>query len=469
MNHHPEEKQPMADRPHSRLLAEFVSSFPVNDIPEPVLVRTRQSVLNAIAAALSAATQPPIDRLIAVSRKLGETGESPLFGRSERTTLLSAALINGFMAHYNDYDDTHLITVFHTNSPVVPPALLLAADRHLSGTELWHSLALGLEASMRFGVGMGPEHYDIGWHITGTAGTVGAALSCARLMKLDALHTNYALGFSLTQASGLRGQMFGTAAKGINAGSGSMNGLLSALLAEEGLDAAEDAIEGKIAYATAAAPKPQLDAISDGLGKDWMVPDIAFKPYASGVATHAAIDSAIALRQKMGLTPSSTPAEVDAAIARLEKVDLTLPERYLHLPRGQEITAPLQAKFSSYNAVSLGFAIGRVGPKDFFQDITVNPQLVGFRNVLKLVGEADLPKDASRIRAVLKDGSVLEHTVEHATGSKDRPMSDDDIRNKFMAASEDLLSPDAQNRLVDMTMNLDAVKDVAELVELTRI
>lgn len=459
----------MADQPYSRLLAEFVSDFPVSDIPEAVLVRTRQSVLNSIAAALSAATQEPIDHLINVARKSGESGQAPLFGRKERVSLLSAALINGFMAHYNDYDDTHLVTVFHTNSPVVPPALLLAAQQHLSGKELWYSLALGLEASMRLGMGFGPEHYDIGWHITGTAGTVGAALSCARLLKLDSRHTNFALGFALTQASGLRGQMFGTAAKGINAGSGAMNGLLSALLAQEGLDAAEDSIEGDIAYATAACPKPQLDLITNGLGKDWVVPDIAFKPYASGVATHAAIDAALSLRQQLGLTPASTTAEVDAAIARLEKVDLTLPERYLHLPRSREITAPLQAKFSSYNAVSLGFAKGRVGPRDFFEDITVNPQLVGFRSVLTLVGEENLPKDAARIRAVLKDGQVLHHTVEHATGSKFKPMSDTDIRTKLSEAAEGLLDRATVDKLVDMGTHLDGVADMADLVGLTAL
>lgn len=459
----------MADQPHSRLLAEFVSDFPMSDIPEPVLVRTRQSILNCIAAALSAAKHEPIDRLIAVARRSGGRGDSPLFGRSERVSLLDAALINGFMAHYNDYDDTHLATVFHTNSPVVPPALLLAADRHASGGDLWRSLSLGLEASMRLGVGLGQEHYDIGWHITGTVGTTGAALSCARLLNLDARHTNFALGFSLTQASGLRGQMFGTAAKGINAGSAAMNGLLSALMAEEGLDAAEDAIEGKIAYATAAAPKPKLEAITDRLGEMWVVPDIAFKPYASGVATHAAIDAAIGLRQKLGLGPLSTPAEVDTAIARLETVDLTLPERYLHLPRAREITAPLQAKFSSYNAVSLGFAIGRVGPKDFSGDITLNPRLVGFRGVLNLVGDAAMPRDAARIRAVLKDGTVLEHGVEHATGSRDRPMSDEDLRKKLLDAGEDVLGREALNRLVDMTANLDAVADTADLVQLTAV
>jgi hypothetical protein len=68
-----------------------------------------------------------------------------------------------------------------------------------------------------------------------------------------------------------------------------------------------------------------------------------------------------------------------------------------------------------------------------------------------------------------KDGSVLDHHVEHATGSKYKPMSDEDISKKFMDAGQALLSHDALSRIVDMTANLGAVKDVAELVELTTV
>src|SRR5439155_6722020 len=120
--------------------------------------------------------------------------------------------------------------------------------------------------------------------------------------------TNFALGFALTQASGLRGQMFGTAAKGINAGSAAMNGLLSALMAEQGMDASEDGIEGAQQYASAAAPKPNLDLITDGLGESWVVPEIAFKCYASGAATHAIIDATLDLRRQLGLGPGAAPA-----------------------------------------------------------------------------------------------------------------------------------------------------------------
>jgi 2-methylcitrate dehydratase PrpD len=295
---------------------------------------------------------------------------------------------------------------------------------------------------------------------------VGAALTCARLLRLDARHTNFALGFALTQASGLRGQMFGTAAKGLNAGTAAMNGLLSTLLAAEDLDAAEDAIEGKQAYASAAAPKPDLDRITDGLGSTWNVPNIAFKCYAAGVATHPAIDSALELRRQLGLEPGSTHAEVDAAIARLDAAVLTLPERYLHLPRGEEITAGLQAKFSVPNAVAVGFVKGTAGPRDFSDDIASDPQLQAFKRVLKMVGVPDFPRDSARMEGRLRDGTTLTCHIEHGSGNPGHPMSDADIRAKLLDAGRDLIDTASLERLTEMVAHVEQLDDAAELLAL---
>lgn len=456
----------MASASYSRELAQFVAEFDPTAIPTVVLERTRQSVLNCFAAALSASDHQNVNKLINVARNHGGDGNCLLIGRAERTGLLQAALINGYMAHLNDYDDTHSGTVYHTNSPVVPPLLGLAAERHASGRDVLDSLALGLEASIRLGIGLGPGHYDIGWHITGTVGTVGAAFACARLLKLDARHTNFALGFALTQASGLRGQMFGTAAKGLNAGSAAMNGLLSALLAAEDLDAAEDAIEGTNAYASAAAPKPDLDRITDGLGSSWNVPNIAFKCYAAGVATHPAIDSALGLRQQLGLRQGASRSDVDHAIARLEEAVLTIPERYLHLPRGDEITAGLQAKFSVQNAVAVGFVKGTAGPRDFSDDIASDPQIRGFKHVLRMAGEINFPRDSARMVGRLRDGTALTCHVEHGSGNPGHPMSDASIRAKLFDAGRDLIDAPSLERLAAMVEHIEEVDDVADLLAL---
>jgi 2-methylcitrate dehydratase PrpD len=457
--------QDMSGRPYSRLLAEFVSEYDAASIPPVVLERARQSTLNAVAAALSAAQAEAVDRFVNLSLKYAGQGRSPLFGRTETAPIIEAALVNGFMAHYNDYDDTHLETVFHTNSPVVPPALLLAAEKHLSGRELLTALSVGLEASMRLGQALGPDHYEIGWHITGTMGTVGAALVCSRLLRHDARTTNFSLGFALDQASGLRGLMFGTAAKGLNAATGAMNGLLSALLADEGLNASECAIEGDHGYMAVASPKPEYERILEGLGERWVVPDIAFKPYASGVATHAAIDAAFELRRQLGLTDNSSEADVAAAIKRIASLDLRLPERYTRLPRQRDIGAGLEAKFSSYNAVSVAFVKGRAGPRDFPDDITSDANLKAFRELLNLVGE-DRPRDSAQMDVQLTDGTSLTCVTEHAIGSVARAMSDADLRSKLFDAGRAVLDERALREFADQCQHLDQVADVAELVRL---
>jgi 2-methylcitrate dehydratase PrpD len=455
--------------PYAQVLAEFVSTFEPDRIPTEVLQRSRQSVANCIAAALSAATNDTIDRIVAVVAANGGTGESCLFGRTERLPLLGAALVNGYMAHFNDYDDTHDGTVYHTNSPVVPPLLGLAAERHASGRDVLHSLALGFEASIRLGQALGPEHYDSGWHITGTVGTAGAALACSRLLQLDARHTNYALGFALTQASGLRGQMFGTAAKGLNAGTAAMDGLLSALLAAQDLPAGEDSIEGAQAYASAAARSPNLERITDGLGETWETPRIAFKPFASGVATHASIDAGLELRARMGLGRNAPSTDVERAIAQLDEVVMTIPARYLRLPRGRDITAGLQGKFSMYNPPAIAFVRGSAGPRDYTDAILTDPQIAAFKDVLTLVGDEQIPRNTATLRARLGDGSTIECNIREGSGSAAKPMSDAQIRAKLVDAGRDIIDEATLERLADLAERLEQVEDIRTLTDLASV
>ena len=74
------------------------------------------------------------------------------------------------------------------------------------------ALVLGIDVACRIGNIVYPDHYDRGWHITGSTGMLGAAAGCARLLKLDAKKTAMALGIAASQPVGLREQ-FGTMTK----------------------------------------------------------------------------------------------------------------------------------------------------------------------------------------------------------------------------------------------------------------
>ena len=97
--------------------------------------------------------------------------------------MASAAMLNGISSHTFDFDDTHLRTIIHPAGPVASAAFALAEHTGASGRELIDAVVLGIDVSCRVGNAIYPDHYDRGWHITGSTGMLGAAAACARLCQ----------------------------------------------------------------------------------------------------------------------------------------------------------------------------------------------------------------------------------------------------------------------------------------------
>src|ERR1700757_4348934 len=118
-------------------------------------------------------------------------------------------------------------------APVAPGLFALAGLRAVSGRELLQAFILGVEISCRVGLGVMPTHYRRGWHITATCGIFGAAAACARLLRLDAQRTAWALGHAATQSTSLV-EGLGSMAKSLGVGNAAKNGLAAAMFAEAG-------------------------------------------------------------------------------------------------------------------------------------------------------------------------------------------------------------------------------------------
>jgi len=160
---------------------------------------------------------------------------SPFFGPStasllghqgsSKTDAQHAALLNGIASHVHDYDDTHLATIIHPTGPVASALLAYAEYKgSISGSDLLCALTAGIEASCKIGLAVWPEHYDIGWHITSSTGSVGAAVGVGKLMKLTEDQMAHAIGLAAVQVIGLR-EMFGSDTKSFHPGRAAQSGL----------------------------------------------------------------------------------------------------------------------------------------------------------------------------------------------------------------------------------------------------
>ena len=198
--------------PITQILANFVATHPSRGWSDTVDHEAHRTFMNWLGCAVGAAHHEAADAALAAVNLLQPSPQATVLGRPEKVDMASAALVNGITSHTFDFDDTHLKTIIHPAGPVASAVLALAEHTGSTGREVIDALVIGIDVSCRVGNAMYPDHYDRGWHITGSTGTLGAAAACARLLKLDVQQTAMALGIAASQPVGMREQ-FGTMTK----------------------------------------------------------------------------------------------------------------------------------------------------------------------------------------------------------------------------------------------------------------
>jgi len=168
----------------TRTLARYIVQSKPGDIPVPVRHEAARALLNWSGCAIGASRHETIENMLAAVLPFAGPAQAGILGRSERVDILHAALVNGVSSHVFDFDDTHARAI-HPSAPVYPALLALAEWKGISGADLVHAFVVGVEAECRVGLSVFPEHYNVGWHITGTAGVFGAAAAAGKLLGLN--------------------------------------------------------------------------------------------------------------------------------------------------------------------------------------------------------------------------------------------------------------------------------------------
>ncbi|OZI26471.1 2-methylcitrate dehydratase [Bordetella genomosp. 9] len=441
--------------PVTRTLAEYVVNHPSRGWSDEVDHEAHRTFMNWLGCAVGAAHHEAALAALHAVQVLKPSEQATILGRRERVDIASAALINGITSHTFDFDDTHLKTIIHPAGPVCSAVLALAELTGASGRQIIDAIVIGIDVSCRIGNMVYPQHYDRGWHITGTTGGFGAAAACARLMGLSVDQTQMALGIAASQPVGLREQ-FGTMTKPFHPGGAAKAGLMSALLAREGFTSSKRAIEAPRGFAQVASTKYDWNEITDELGKRFEISFNTYKPFACGIVIHPSIDACAQLRGK-GVTPEN-----------LERIDLRVHSLVLELTGKKEPADGLQGKFSVYHGCAAGLIFGRASEDEYADDIVNRPDVVDVRR--KVVATVDDAIDEASVDAVatLKDGSKVHIFVEHAIGSLQRPMSDADLEAKFSGMADQVLGAEQTRQLIAACWDLGNAPDVRKVAELGR-
>jgi 2-methylcitrate dehydratase PrpD len=398
-------------------LAHFVSASQWSDIPASVRHDAKRSILNMIGTALGAAHHPEFELFVRLVAPTAGSAQAGIFGRRERFDILNAAFLNAISANILDFDDTHLATVIHPSAPVAPPLFALAEQRGTSGADLMHAFVLGVEIECRLGNAVSPRHYARGWHITATCGVFGAAAACASLLGLDATKTAHALGIAAAQSGSIT-ENLATGAKNIGIGNCARGGLLSALAAQAGIEAAERAIEGPQGWAQATGDALNEQELFAALGESWEITTNTCKPYPCGIVLHPVIDACLDLRRQFALTPG----DIASVTVTGHPLLLARADRVVNNARG--------AKISIHHSVAVVFLFGAAGLHEYSESAAVDPAVVALRERVKARADPAVAVGAARVEVRTTKGDVLSTEVAHARGSLALPMTDAEIEAK---------------------------------------
>jgi 2-methylcitrate dehydratase PrpD len=432
-------------------LARYVVAAAPEALPEAVRREAARAVLHLVGCAIGGARHETVAAALAALAGFAGPPQAGLFGRPERLDILNAALINGIASHVLDFDDTHASCFVHPSGPVACALLPLAEHHRVSGAALLNAFVLGVEVECRIARAVIPAHYEIGWHLTGTAGVFGAAAAAGKLIGLDHQRMVWALGIAATQAAGLR-ESFGSMCKSLHSGRAAQNGLAAALLAQRGFTAAEQPIEGKRGFAHVTSTTQNLAVLTEGLGQSFELMANTYKPFACGLVVHPTIDACLRLRAE------HAPAPDDIA-----RVDVAVHPIVLELTAKRTPRTGLEGKFSVFHSAAIALIDGDAQEAQYSDARVRDPAVAGLTARVHARAAPELAKEAATVTLTLRDGRRLERHVAHAVGSLAHPMSDAQMDAKVGALATDVIGPARTAALIARARGLWDAPDAGAL------
>ena len=444
--------------PAAARLGAFVSSEVIPDTAREVACAAVQDTVGVI---LAGAVEPAAGIVQRVLEAEGGTGQSHILGSSQSCGPSSAALANGTAAHALDFDDMCWVTLAHPSAPLVAAGLAVGETVKASGQTLLDAYVVGFEVEAVLGAVMNPSHYEHGWHCTSTIGTIGAAASAARVLGLDAEGTTRALSIAASEASGLK-ENFGTMVKPLQGGLAARNGVLAALLAQEGFSASAHAIDGSQGFLVAMqSEKTDISSALVELGQRWEILEggITVKLYPSCAATRPTIDTLLDLRAELDLVPD--------AIESIEVfVDPVTPTVLIY-DRPQ---TGLQGKFSLHYCAAAAVAFGDIGIETFEPAAMQTPSVVNLVSRVVMcvdenVGRNVAPLTQARVVVCLRGGRTIERFVDGARGYPKKPATTGELNQKFRRCGERAIPAASVSKALRYIQNLsDEGYSVGQLV-----
>jgi 2-methylcitrate dehydratase PrpD len=446
--------------PVTDTFARFVAEADFAAISEKTLANAKMHVLDTLGTALVAVSTETAAIAFDYCKQLGPSDESTIWGTALKSSVPMAAFANGLLGHALDFDDWDaFIHAGHPTCMVAAAALSLGEVIGSSGKDLLRAYVLGIEVLTKIAANA-PNVQDRGFHSTPVLGSIGAAIACASLMRLNPAKIKAALGIAASAAGGIHRQQ-GSMVKPFHAANAARNGVEAALLAERGFTADAAIIEAPRGFCdTFFGPGTcDYERMIPGLGKPYFLesPGLGLKLHPCSAPQFLAADAALHLK-----------CEHNIRFADVAKMEVSIPplryQRHYH----PEVKTGLRGKFAINYVVALALLDGKL-QIDTFTDAKANaPEVQDALRKVQVIVDETIPEPGPYcpVSVELKDGRRFSYTATIAKGHPENPMTEEEVLDKFRSNAKQVLSQQRVEEVIANMRNLEAVNHVKELIDL---
>ncbi|MFL6827617.1 MAG: MmgE/PrpD family protein [Bradyrhizobium sp.] len=416
----------------AELLADKIVALKPGALPAVTARKCEDLLIDVVGLCVTARNQ---DYVASALAGWDDDGVCTVIGHGRTLTAAGAAFVNGTAAHGEDFDDTFEGGPVHAGAVIVP-AVLAACERHNGdGRTALIGIAVGTEVLCRLSLVVPKAVHKAGFHPTAIFGAMGAAAGVSAALGLNARQIVDALGIAGSMAGGIIEYLAeGAWTKRLHAGWAAQSGLRAALLAQAGFVGPRTVFEGVhgLFHGFAHTTHGDYDALIGNFGTRWVTDTLAFKPYPCGTMAQPYIDCARRLAAR------GVKAE-DISEIVCEVAEGTVHRLWEPLEDKQRPRNGYSAKFATPYLLAAGLVHGGVGLSAFTEAAIRDPKSLALAAKVKYVIDPQNPYPGNytgHIRAIMKDGSVIEERQPHLRGGAQEPLTRQDVIDKFALNTE---------------------------------
>ena len=403
-------------------LARHIASTPYSAIPESAIAAAKFFTLDTLAVAWAGSSAPGCREAYELLVNEGGRGDATAWAYGGRLPLQAAAFINGMSSAALDYDALGRDSPVHVMVSVLPAALAVAEREQLDGKAFLTALVLGSDVMCRLGAAASHPHK--GWSYTSVLGTFGAAAAAARLLRLDTVKTRHALGMAFLQSAGT--QQFNiepSLSKRMLSAFAARAGVYAALLAQRGLTAPSEVIEGKFGlYSLYQGGDPE--SMLAGLGSEFRSSDLSIKKYPSCGCNHTAIEGTLQLVRQYDLKPDDVSSIEVTVTPYIERI-----VGGVYDPSGD---AQVAAQFNIRYSIACALVRRKLGLAEIEADSARDPAIL--RHIDKVTVLVNRTLNSERgpvlVKMVTRTNGEVSRYVEHVPGSRESPLTEEEVKLK---------------------------------------